>query len=45
MSENEIKLLEVIRTSSDPEKALVTAVEVILRFLEQPESFEEPFPV
>ena len=40
MTENEMKLIEVIRESSDPEKALVTAIEIILRFLEQPESFE-----
>lgn len=40
MSENEIKLLEVIRNSTDPEKAILTAIEIILEFLEQPESFE-----
>ena len=40
MTENEMKLLEVIRGAPDPEKALITAVEIILQFLEQPESFE-----
>lgn len=40
MTENELKLLEVIRESSNPEKALIMAIEIILQFLEQPESFE-----
>lgn len=40
MTENEMKLLEVIRESSDPEKALITAIEVIIRYLEQSESSE-----
>jgi hypothetical protein len=42
MTENEIKLIEMIRNHNDPEKALITAVEIILRYLSQPESFEEP---
>jgi hypothetical protein len=42
MTENEIKLIEMVRNHNDPEKALITAVEIILRYLEQPESFEEP---
>jgi hypothetical protein len=40
MTENEIKLLEVIRNSTDPKKAILTAIEIILEFLEQPQSFE-----
>ena len=42
MTENEIKLIEMIRNHNDPEKALITAVEIILRYLEPPKSFEEP---
>ena len=45
MTENEIKLIEMIRNHNDPEKALITAVEIILRYLSQPESFEEPSSV
>lgn len=42
MTENEIKLISLIRNSNDPEKALLIAVEIILHYLEQPESFELP---
>ena len=33
MTENEVKLIEMIRNSRDPEKALVTAVNIIVDFL------------
>ncbi len=41
MTENETKLIEMIRNHTDPAKAFVTALEIILLFLkphEQPES-------
>lgn len=33
MTENEVKLIEMIRNSKDPEKALITAVNIIVDFL------------
>jgi hypothetical protein len=42
MSENEMKLIGMIRESDDPEKAIVVAVEVITDFLKQFQSSEEP---
>ena len=42
MSETELKLLSMIRENANPEQALITAIEVIIKYLEQPESFEEP---
>ncbi len=42
MTENEIKLMDIIREHSSREEALITAIEIILLYLEQPESFEEP---
>lgn len=41
MTENEIELITLIRENDNPEKALVTAVETILLYLKQHESFEE----
>ena len=40
MTDNEIKLLNLIRENDNPEQALVTAIEIIIMYLEQPESFE-----
>ena len=40
MTENEIELLQIIRENENPEKALITAIEIITKYLEQPESFE-----
>lgn len=40
MTENEIKLMDIIREHSSPEEALITAIEIILLYLEQPESSE-----
>ena len=35
MTENETKLINLIRNNPDPAKAFVTALEIILLFLEQ----------
>ena len=43
MTENEIKLIELIRENDNPEQAIITAVSIITSFLEQPQSSEEPF--
>lgn len=40
MTENEIKLLEMIRNHDNPEQALLVAVEFILDFLNHHESVE-----
>ncbi len=37
MSENETMLINLIRNHNNPEKALATALEVILSFLNHPE--------
>ena len=38
MSENETKLINLIRDHNNPEKALSTSIEIILSFLNHPES-------
>ena len=40
MTETELKLLSIIREHDNPEQALITAIELIIKYLEQPESFE-----
>jgi hypothetical protein len=40
MTENELKLIELIRENDNPDEAIVTAVNIITSFLEQPQSFE-----
>ena len=40
MNENEIRLIEMIRNSKDPEKALITAVNVIVDFLKSGSGIE-----
>ena len=40
MTANEKELIKLIRENDNPEKALVTAVEVILTYLKQRESSE-----
>ena len=40
MTNNEIELLNLIRENDNPEQALSTAIEIIIKYLEQPESFE-----
>lgn len=44
MDEYELRLLQMIRKSDDPERALIIAVEVITDFLRQLQSSEEPDP-
>ena len=38
MTENEIKLINLIRENDKPDEAIVTAVNIILSFLEQEKS-------
>ena len=38
MTENEIKLIELIRDNDNPEEAILTAVNIITSFLEQEQS-------
>lgn len=40
MTPNEIELLNIIRESEDPERAMQVAIEIICQYLKQPESFE-----
>lgn len=40
MTNNEIELLNVIRESDNPEQAIIIAIDVILSYLKQHESFE-----
>lgn len=42
MTENELKLIELIRENDNPEEAIITAVNIITSFLEQFQSFEVP---
>ena len=45
MTENELKLLELIRENDNPEEAIVTAVSIITSFLEQEQSYLGQAPV
>lgn len=45
MTDNEIELLNLIRENDNPEQALVTAIEIILKYLNHPESFESTLSV
>jgi hypothetical protein len=45
MTKNEKELINLIRENDYPEKALCTAVETILLFLKQHESFQEQVAV
>lgn len=38
MTENELKLLELIRENDNPEQAILTTVDIITSFLEQERS-------
>ena len=40
MTNKEIELLNLIRENDNPEQALTKAIEIIIKYLEQPESFE-----
>ena len=35
MTKNEQELIDIIRTSEDPQKAMVTAIDIICRYIEQ----------
>ena len=41
MTDNEMELIKIIRENDNPEIALVTAVETILLYLKQRESYQE----
>ena len=43
MSNNKIELLKLIRENDNPEQALLTAIDIILLSLAQPESYPAPF--
>jgi hypothetical protein len=45
MTENELELLNIIRTQDNPEEALKIAIHTIIDFLELPESSQVPFVV
>ena len=42
MTKNEQELLNIIRTSDDKHKAMVTAIEIICRYITQHGSLQEP---
>jgi hypothetical protein len=42
MTNNEMKLLNIIKNHDNPEKAIEIAVKTIIAFLEQDESSQEP---
>lgn len=44
MTDHEKELIHIIRNASDPERALETAVSIILEFLQQLESSPKPAP-
>lgn len=43
MTENETILINMIRAHGDPDSALIKAIEIIISYLEQHESFGGPF--
>lgn len=45
MTENELKLIELIRENDNPEEAISTAVSIISSFLERLQSSEGQVPV
>ena len=45
MTENERKLINLIRENDNPDEAILTAVNIITSFLEQEKSFEAQAPV
>lgn len=44
MSENELRLLSIIRQSKDPAAVLVAAMEAVTACLRQPEPYGAPSP-
>jgi hypothetical protein len=45
MTDQEQELLHIIRSHDDTSLAIKIALETIISFLEQPESFQEPYLV
>ena len=45
MTDNEIKLINIIRENDNSEEAIITAVKIITLFLEQEKSSEVQVPV
>lgn len=45
MTENEIKLINIIREQDNPVQAMMVAINVIVSYLMQRESYSKPFPV
>lgn len=45
MTNNEIELINMIRENDNPTRALMTATLIVLGYLKQHESFEEPAAV
>lgn len=44
ITEKEKELIQIIRNSENPEQALITAIGIIVRFLQQGESSQERNP-
>lgn len=42
MTGNEVELINIVREHSDPESALIEALEIIILYLKRLESFGEP---
>ena len=42
MTKNEQELINIIRTSEDPQKAVMTAIDIICHYIKQPGSLREP---
>jgi hypothetical protein len=42
MTKNEQELLDIIRTNDNPQRALMTAIDIICQYIKQHESSQEP---
>jgi hypothetical protein len=42
MTQNEQELLDIIRTNENPQKALMTAIDIICQYIKQPLSSPKP---
>ena len=42
MTRNEYELMYLIRTSDNPQKAMMTAIDIICQYIKQHESLQEP---
>jgi hypothetical protein len=45
VTENEIKLINIVRERENPVQALIIAINVIVSYLVQHESYPKPLPV